>query len=146
MQNLESILEKLTKMVLNIIYEVHLLAQHRKLIKSYEFLHFCFLNTKYIKKKSSHDQDEIAVAVQRVDLAIKSAKEFKSFAINLKETGQKKRRQIFNILEINIQYPGDRAVKWSVTNWTISILGSNGWSILDNGPNKCARPIETMSK
>ena len=41
---------------------------------------------------------------------------------------------------------GPSMVQLGMTSWTISVLGSNGWSILDNGPNKCPRPIETMSK
>ena len=41
---------------------------------------------------------------------------------------------------------GPSRVQLGLTSWTISVLGSNGWSILDNGPNKCPRPIETMSK
>ena len=37
-------------------------------------------------------------------------------------------------------------VQMGKNSWTISVLGTNGWSILDNSPNKCPRPIETMSK
>lgn len=58
------------------------------LFKNMDSLFFFFLNTTYVKKEIHPNQGGVAVTVQSAALANRSAEEFKSLAINLKETNR----------------------------------------------------------